>query len=369
MSEPNMESPLVGTDDETRVMLCVDNHDAARGATALGFLQWIIGHSQAAGSSSGKWNVAVFGHVHQDTHVPFIRGIGKAIGMHLPDKAERARTLKEMAEGMAAELRASLRLLEDPLSPASPASSDEAMRSTVHAVVDDSDLSMVEAYPKFVRSFCPHLMVINERHEGDFHPLGTEISKIQHALAGKIPTVIFVKRDARPLPSLAEPAEHIRHLALVDPTLSDTSKSTIVTAAGILGQGCDRLHFLSCWSLPDVATAMYSDDARWDQELKKRENEAKAAACEAAALFRALRPDYPPEAVGWHAHQDKPTEGVKHFVKKYKLFNVIVGGGVVRKEQQPQKHHSFSLAKRRFFGTTADAVLKVSGCGAVTIAY
>ena len=367
-------SPRSAT-QEIRILCCLDGHDRTRHGSG-DFLQWmLVNHPEVA----KRCSIKLFGHVHNDTSIPLVRSIGKVLGT-VVGRTERARLLRDRMESLQSVVVA------------------ECAGVNIHSDLEDSERSMMAVYPSTVRTFAPHYVLLNERTDADdvFSPFGTEAHKLHHTLRSNHTTLVIAKTrfTSRHLDTDGPVPLTMHYILLVDAELTASSRRAIECVRDLLGpvgRGGEEqalnppfVSVLCCWSMPDVATAMYSSDARWHQEKKKCQYVAKKAATLAMDSLRALHPHVSGTT---HTSCDGPAQAASKVIKLVEkshvpcYHNVVVGGGrvIVKDEDtdkagKPRRSRSFSnvvgLAKRRVFGSTADAIVgNVEQCGAVCIAY
>eukprot|EP01061_Rhynchopus_euleeides_P038425 TRINITY_DN65941_c0_g1_i1.p1 TRINITY_DN65941_c0_g1~~TRINITY_DN65941_c0_g1_i1.p1 ORF type:complete len:427 (+),score=160.79 TRINITY_DN65941_c0_g1_i1:50-1282(+) len=373
--------PLEG--DDVRILVCVDGHDKTRHG-AGDFLQWMMMNQP---HMHPRWDVNIFGHVHNNTSVPLVRKIGEALGA-VTNKAEREK-----------QLRSRMSALQQVVA--------KSPSVKVNLSVDGSERSMVHVYADAVRDFSPHFIFINERTDSDsmLSPFGTESLKLHHTLYNNNASIVLCKsRVASDFLDPQDPEGLTMHfILLVDVDFSASSVKALESVRSLLpegggGAGYDEdglegeegdervasngvafVSVLSCWSMPDVATAMYSTDDRWHHEKKKRRQAARKAANRALEELRQTHPELDATV---HTSCDSVSHSVNKIIKVVEkaqipcFHNVVLGGGraVIGDDGNIKRERSFSgmmgRAKMRAFGTTADSVVKhVDGAGAVTIAY
>ena len=378
LADTVMSNPIPLEGEDVNVLVCMDGHDKTRHG-AGDMLQWMLIHQP---HMHPRWNVCLFGHVHNNSSIPLVHSIGKALGS-TTDRSEREQSLRKRIQA-----------IEDIIK------TEPSVK--VQVMVDNSENKMNTVYTRVVEHFSPHFIFINERTDSDdwISPFGTESTKLNHKLTTTGTSIVVCKsRVSSTYDYGGNTTMHF--ILLVDQELSASSMKALESLRAMLPEGGggsgleqelsgdeDReaqngvafVSVLCCWETPDVATAVYSTEQQWEHEQKKRKHLAKKSAKRTLAALRTTHPNIDATV---HTSHDSVTHAVNKIIRVVEkaeipaFHNIVVGGGrsVIDKDGHVKKRsHSLSkmvgLAKRRVFGSTADSLVSnVNGNGAVTIAY
>eukprot|EP01064_Diplonema_japonicum_P032888 TRINITY_DN630_c2_g2_i1.p1 TRINITY_DN630_c2_g2~~TRINITY_DN630_c2_g2_i1.p1 ORF type:complete len:340 (+),score=53.56 TRINITY_DN630_c2_g2_i1:99-1118(+) len=328
-----------------RLMVCADGHDVC--TAGVGYAIKIIQLIEKTSTSDpySPPEVIVFGHVHNDSKIPLLKTMGKIIGVRTTTKEERKRDLEQRGNDITAELKQTCKL------------------DTITLQVDDSESNMVQAYSTVVIQHRPDILIINERKDYSeiMKPFWKEVHKLSRATPS--PIVLVARKEIVKGKTV--------HLLLVSDDYKESSQRVVSQASYIISPD-DAVYILSCWELPDFATAMYADDHRWHVETKKCEKKAKAAVQKAAADLQSCIPALPPTHLSLHTKNERVANAVSAFHQSHVFNHILVGGSSTTLHPTSSKRSSsFSFigdAKRSIFGTTADSLLPHNP-GAVSIIY
>eukprot|EP01060_Flectonema_neradi_P019391 TRINITY_DN2648_c1_g4_i1.p1 TRINITY_DN2648_c1_g4~~TRINITY_DN2648_c1_g4_i1.p1 ORF type:complete len:320 (+),score=62.03 TRINITY_DN2648_c1_g4_i1:53-1012(+) len=315
------------TDDgsETRLMVCIDSHDLEQ--------QGCVDYSKRLLRVKGrKYSVRVFGHVHNDSKIPLAKKLGKALGMDLPEKNERTQQLKDRINAVA-----------------------DALEGKSH--VDSSDQSMIQSYSTYVSKFNPHIIIANERRE-----MLSIAESITLAKELEAPNVVITRSRIK--------SDNVAYIVCLAHPFDDRGRRVVGTLSTLLTTG-DSVIFFSCWDPPDVATAMYADDSKWVTETRKCEQLALDACKRGSELLENLRPDVDRNTFKVKLVNNTASTGIANLIANMnpekQFINVLVGS--THAKGPSRKKSLLNVAKRRVFGTTADAILSNRTIPAVTVVY
>ena len=313
-----------GTD--TRLMVCIDSHDL-EDEGCVDFAKVLLQNREQK-----NYQVRVYGHVHNDSKVPLAKKLGKALGMDLPEKNERSQALKDRATIVA-----------------------DTLEGTTY--IDGSNQTMIQSYSSYVTDYKPHTLIANERKE--MLSIAESITLVKELQA---PTVVITRSRVK--------SDSITYIVCIAHPFDERG----IKAIGVLSsfiRVVDNVIFFSCWDPPDVATAMYADESKWISETKKCETQALAACKKGSELLGNLRPDLDRGTFKVKLVNNSTSTGISNLVSNMSpdknYVNVVVGS--THSRGASRKKSILNVAKRRLFGTTADAILSNRAIPAVTVVF
>eukprot|EP00756_Hemistasia_phaeocysticola_P021968 Hpha_TRINITY_DN15804_c1_g2::TRINITY_DN15804_c1_g2_i1::g.190014::m.190014 len=364
---------------DRKVMLCLDEHDD-RADAAVSYASYLVLPSLLSNrhrSTRIRNLVKVFGHVHLDSRVPFAGKLVKVLGGEHVSREERSSRLRQHCHTVAASFAKHLTQL--------------ATNVELSVEVDASESNQLESYQKVAASWQPNYILFNEREDrggsGVFSLFGTESWQLLHMLSNF--TVIVAKDniegiDPAELGVVTDVAQRAKRrssrrlapeqgrgmyvLLMIDPELNEASVRAVKCACDMLKPE-DRLLVYSCWNLPDFATAMYANDARWDTQLRQAESSARQQA-QGVASSVAATAGLSPEVVRVMVEQQAPGKGAEKLLSAGTFHMVICGG---KRHDDPSARGVMrgwmGHYRRRMFGTVADHLISRSAAPAVAVCY